>query len=171
MEKQKKKKQKSRSRRAEESHAPPPLKKASKIPRLDFPYYFPRMLTSFPRDADYFSSGWWLLPPEMPPLSSGYWLLFFEMPPISSRCWLLPPEMPPLFSGYWLLFFGWQPPLQEYLLMQKQKSKLCWQENYFFTKRKLSYRQQAYYSTGWSNRGGCRFSPSAPRVKPFKMLI
>ena len=64
MEKQKKKKQKSRKEKEQKSRrerkqkqkraTPHPLKKASKIPRLDFPYFFPRMLTAFPQDASPF---------------------------------------------------------------------------------------------------------------------
>ena len=72
MEKQKKKKQKSRKEKEQKSRrerkqkrkeaeaeeqkraTPHPLKKASKIPRLDFPYFFPPGASSSPRDASPF---------------------------------------------------------------------------------------------------------------------
>ena len=108
------------------------------FPRDASPFF--QMLTTSPRDADYFSSGCLFFPPRcLPFLPDTDCFSSAE----SLRC----------RSIYWC---------------KKQKSKLCWQENYFFTKRKLSYRQQAYYSTGWSNREGRRFSPSAPPSKTFQ---
>ena len=156
MEKQKKKKQKSRkaeekgsrSRRAEESHAPPP-----KESEQDSPAGFPLLLS-----------------PEMPLLSSGA-SPFFRVPPLSSGCLFFPPRCLPFLPDTDCFSSADSLRCRSIYWCKSRKSKLCWQENYFFTKRKLSYRQQAYYSTGWSNREGRRFSPSAPRVKPFKMLI
>ena len=160
MEKQKKKKQKSRKEKEQKSRrerkqkrkeaeaeeqkraTPHPLKKASKIPRLDFPYFFP------PRC-----------------------LFFLPVPPLSSGCLFFPPRCLPFLPDTDCFSSADSLRCRSIYWCKSRKSKLCWQENYFFTKRKLSYRQQAYYSAGWSNRGGCRFSPSAPRVKPFKMLI